>query len=212
MKKQIESSLASHESAKANEKSSIVMVDSAMAQEASAYAQIDVAYAQYKTALAQLSQSQAQLREAELSIQIAQDDLNVARLNYKAAQDKEKQAEFNMASSAAALLSAEADLSDTTILAPFDGVILTKITEEGEVLSAGSVLFTMVDPNALYMKAYAANEDVGKLKLGDTAKVSLDAYGGEVFEGTITEINEQAEFTPKNVETKKTESKTCFRI
>jgi len=86
------------------------------------------------------------------------------------------------------------------------------VAEEGEVLSPGSVLFTMVNPGALYMKAYAPNEQVGMIKLGDKAKVYLDACKDKVFEGIVTEISEQAEFTPKNVETKEQRVKLVFGI
>ncbi|OQA13423.1 MAG: putative efflux pump membrane fusion protein [bacterium ADurb.Bin363] len=143
---------------------------------------------------------------------MAQSNLKEAELSYKAALSEEKGVEANLLAYEAALLSAKADLDDTNIYAPSDGVILTKVAELGEVLSPGGVLFTMVDLNKLYMKAYLPEELFGKIKIGSEARIYLDAYKDKYFEATVKEMNQQAEFTPKNIEVKDQRVKLVFGL
>lgn len=210
--KQLETSYANFDSAKANQKSASESVVSAKAKESSAYSMIDVYSAQYQTTVAQLGQAQAKAQEAQLQVRVAEDNRRGALASYNAALDEVKSAEGSLKAYEAALLSSKADLDDTNIYSPYDGVILTKVTELGEVLTPGGVLFTMVDLNQLYMKAYIPNELVGQIKLGDEARISLDAYKDKYFEATVKEINQQAEFTPKNVETKAQRVKLVFGL
>ncbi len=210
--KQLETSYANFDSAKANEKSANVNVVSAKAKEASAYSMVDVYSAQYQTSLAQMGQAQAKAQEASLQVRVAEDNRRGALASYNAALDEVKSAEGSLKAYEAVLMSATADLEDTKIYAPSDGVILTKVSEPGEVLTPGGVVFTMVNYNLLYMKAYIPNELVGKIKLGDEARIYLDAYKDKYFEATVKEINQQAEFTPKNVETKAQRVKLVFGL
>jgi len=211
-KKQLESAYASLDNAKYGEHSAEVTVISSQAKEASAYSMVDVYSARYDTAIASLGQAQAQAKTAQLQIQVAQSNLKEAELSYKAALSEEKGVEANLLAYEAALLSAKADLDDTNIYAPSDGVILTKVAELGEVLSPGGVLFTMVDLNKLYMKAYLPEELFGKIKIGSEARIYLDAYKDKYFEATVKEMNQQAEFTPKNIEVKDQRVKLVFGL
>lgn len=121
-----------------------------------------------------------------------------AEANYKAAQQR--------------LLEAKADLNETKIYAPAHGVILSRPVETGEVVNPGTVLYVMVDLNKLYVKVYVPEPDIGKIKLGTPARVYIDAYPERYFNGKITKIYEQAEFTPKNVETKEERVKLVFGV
>ncbi|GAQ95708.1 HlyD family secretion protein [Thermodesulfovibrio aggregans] len=105
-----------------------------------------------------------------------------------------------------------ADLNETKIYSPVNGVILSRPVETGEVVNPGTVLYVVVDLNRLYVKVYVPEPDIGKIKLGLPARVYIDAYPDRFFNGRITKIYEQAEFTPKNVETKEERVKLVFGV
>ncbi len=122
------------------------------------------------------------------------------------------QAEANHRASKEKLREILSELNETKIYAPSDGVILTRPVEIGEVVNPGSVLYVIVDPNRLYVKVYVPEPDIGKLKLGAPARIYIDAYPDKFFNGRVTKIYEQAEFTPKNVETKEERVKLVFGV
>jgi HlyD family secretion protein len=104
------------------------------------------------------------------------------------------------------------NLGDMEIYAPTSGIILYKLIENGEILDAGGKLFIMYNPDDLYMTIYMSSEKAGQVKLGDMAKVKLDAYPSKIFDTKVTFVAENAEFTPKEVETYKEREKLVFRI
>lgn len=108
--------------------------------------------------------------------------------------------------------SALADLEDTKIYAPTDGVIAGKIVEEGEVISAGTPVVTIINPNKLYLRVFLSTDKAGKLKIGNISKITPDAFPNETFEAYVYKISQKAEFTPKNVETKEQRAKLVFEV
>ncbi len=115
-------------------------------------------------------------------------------------------------SALASIKSTEINLEDMKINSPIDGVILYKLVENGEMLAAGGKLFIMYNPDDLYMTIYMPSEKAGQVKLGEEAKIKLDAYPKKTFNAKITFVAENAEFTPKEVETQKEREKLVFRV
>jgi multidrug resistance efflux pump len=107
---------------------------------------------------------------------------------------------------------ADATLAERRVVAPANGTILSRPVEVGDVVSPGSPVFVMVDMNRLYLKVYIPEPEIAKLKLGDRADVSVDAFPGRTFAARVTKIYEQAEFTPKNVETQEERLKLVFGV
>ncbi len=122
------------------------------------------------------------------------------------------QAEANYRAAQQRLREVQVDLSETKIYSPSDGVILSRPVEIGEIVNPGIVLYVIVDLNKLYVKVYIPEPELGKIKLGLPARVYIDAYPEKYFNGKITKIYEQAEFTPKNVETKEERVKLVFGV
>lgn len=139
---------------------------------------------------------QYELSQAEVEASIK--NLSLSDANYKAA--------------LARLKEVEADLKELKIFSPLDGIVLSRNIEKGEVVNPGSSLFVLIDPNRVYVKVYVPEPEIGKLKLGLPARVYIDAYPDKHFNGKITKIYEQAEFTPKNVETKEERVKLVFGV
>lgn len=139
-----------------------------------------------------------QYESAQAEVEAAVKAITQAESSYRAAEQRIKEA--------------QADLNETKIYSPTGGVILSRPVEVGEVVNPGTVLYVMVDLNKLYVKVYIPEPEIGKLKIGLPARVYIDAYPDKYFNGKITKIYEQAEFTPKNVETKEERVKLVFGV
>ncbi len=111
-----------------------------------------------------------------------------------------------------ALALARARLAEADLRAPLTGLVLHKNAEAGETLNPGISVVTLMDPRDLWLRAYVPETDIGRVKIGQAASITVDAYPGRRFEGEITEIGSEAEFTPKNVQTKKERVNLVFRI
>jgi HlyD family secretion protein len=112
----------------------------------------------------------------------------------------------------AALRVAEAKLADSVIVAPTDGIVLRKNVEIGETVAQGTPVVTLGDLAHPWIKVYVREEKLGLVKLGQKAKVTTDTYRGKVYEGTVTYISSEAEFTPKTVQTQEERVKLVFAI
>lgn len=106
----------------------------------------------------------------------------------------------------------EAQLNDTTIVAPIDGVILVKAAEMGEVVAAGTTIVSIGDLDHPWVRAYINQTDLGKIQLGGTVSLSTDSFPNKKYEGKITYIASEAEFTPKQIQTKEERVKLVYRI
>jgi len=106
----------------------------------------------------------------------------------------------------------ETQLDDTSVYAPIDGVVLMKSAEVGEVLAAGTTVLTIGDLDHPWLRAYINETDLGRVKLGQRAKLTTDSYPGKVYEGRVTFISSEAEFTPKQIQTKEERVKLVYRI
>jgi len=112
----------------------------------------------------------------------------------------------------AALTVARTRLGEATITSPIDGVVLRKNLEAGETANPGVAILTLLDTKNLWLRAFVPETDMGRVRVGQPATVSIDAYPGRAFPGTVSEIASEAEFTPKNVQTKKERVNLVFRI
>jgi HlyD family secretion protein len=84
--------------------------------------------------------------------------------------------------------------------------------EPGEVVMPGASLLTVGDVTNLYITVYVAESRYGEVKLGQTAQVKVDSFPGETFTGGVTHIADQAEFTPRNVQTAEGRATTVFAV
>lgn len=162
-----------------------------------------------------LSTSEADLDAAEREFARSNADLALARASKDAVAVKRQQVRALQQSRRAAasqLAEAQANLAERRIVAPADGTILSRPVEVGDVVSPGSAMFQLVDLRRLYVKVYIPEPDIPKIRLGDRADVSVDAFPGRSFEARVTKIADQAEFTPKNVETADERLKLVFGV
>jgi HlyD family secretion protein len=104
------------------------------------------------------------------------------------------------------------NIADNTLVAPRDGRIEYRIANVGEVLSAGGKVFTMLDISYVYMDIYLPTLSADRVKVGDEARILLDAFPDRPIPANVKFIASQAQFTPKMVETQTERDKLMFRI
>jgi HlyD family secretion protein len=96
----------------------------------------------------------------------------------------------------------ETQVAELKVFAPLDATVLTKAVEAGEVVSAGKPLVLLGDLDHPWIKVYVTETEVGRVMLGAPAHILADSFPQQPFRGTVTWIADQAEFTPKNIQTK----------
>jgi len=111
-----------------------------------------------------------------------------------------------------ALELARTRLGYTTLSSPMAGLVLAKHVEPGEQVAAGTPIVSVGDMANTWMRAYIAETDLGRVKVGQKARVRSDTWPDRRYEGTITFISPEAEFTPKSVQTEKERVKLVYRI
>jgi HlyD family secretion protein len=89
-------------------------------------------------------------------------------------------------------------LKDLTITAPFDGTVVTRTAEPGEVVQAGTSIVTLIDMNRVYLRGFIPQGQAGKVRVGQRARVFLDSDPGKALEAQLVRIDPQATFTPEN--------------
>lgn len=107
---------------------------------------------------------------------------------------------------------AETRLGYATLRSPMSGFVLSKSIEPGEYVSAGTAIVTVGDLENVWLRAYVNETDLGRVKLGQSVRVTTDTYPGKIYDGRISFISSQAEFTPKSVQTEKVRVKLVYRI
>lgn len=100
----------------------------------------------------------------------------------------------------------------TDLAAPLDGFVLVKSALPGEVVQIGAPVFTAINLDDLWVTAYINETDLGKVKLGQKAYVETDSYKGKRYDGTVSFISSQTEFTPKYIQTSEERVKYVYRI
>ena len=106
----------------------------------------------------------------------------------------------------------EEDIKDSNLTSPIDGRIQYKVSEPGEVLDAGGCVVNLLDLTDVYMTFFLPEEVAGKVRIGADARILLDALPGIPIPAKITFVANEAQFTPKTVETRIERQKLMFRV
>ncbi len=152
-------------------------------------------------ARAQVARAQAALRLAE-SARI--------ELRRKEQEVTTRRAEIERARAQVSVL--DSQVSDNAVLSPVDGVVLSKAAEPGEILAAGATVLTIADVEHPWLRGYISEQDLGRVKVGAKVRVTTDSFSGKVYDGRITFIASDAEFTPKQIQTAAERVKLVYRV
>ncbi len=168
-----------------------------------AQARVDAAKAQQDMAQAQLEQVQKGARTEQLTAAQAQIDAATAQIDGAGAQ---------IAAAKAQADALQAQIDKLTLRAPLSGSVLQRSIEPGEVVAPGAGLMTIGDTGNLYITVYVPEDSYGQIKLEDPVTVKVDSFPTESFTAKVTRIADQAEFTPRNVQTAEGRATTVFAV
>lgn len=150
-----------------------------------------------------LAMAEARVRAAEAGLQMAQADTRDEQLAASKAQ---------VEAARAALGIVQAQVDELTMRAPSGGTVLGRLVEPGEVISPGAPAISIAQLSDLKVTVYVPEDRYGQISLGDTAEVQVDSFPDETFEAVVTHIANQAEFTPRNVQTQEERQTTVYAI
>ena len=168
-----------------------------------ARANVTLEQERYNTAMDYLSG--VQTGSMSPAVQTAQAALNQAKAADDQANSSVQQAQSNVD-----LINTQ--LTKLTVYAPLDGVILTRNVEPGEFVQPGADALTMADISHLTITVYVPEDLYGKISLGMPATMKADSFPGETFNAQVSYISDQAEYTPRNVQTVEGRSSTVYAI
>jgi HlyD family secretion protein len=106
----------------------------------------------------------------------------------------------------------ERELNKLTIKSPIDGVINSLLVNEGELVSMGKLTTEIYNPDKIEINSYVSEANIGRIKVGQDAFISIDSHKDKMFSGKVIRINNRAEFTPKNIQTKEERVNTVFKV
>jgi HlyD family secretion protein len=155
-----------------------------LAEQASSQREVDVRRTTVETTTAAVEEEQAKLLSAEQQVLVAQ--ANVAAVQSR--------------------------INDATLTSPVLGRVLYRLAEPGEVLGPGGKALTLVNLNDVYMEIFLPAGEAAPLKVGSEARITVDNQPGRTAPATVSFVSPEAQFTPKQVETKSEREKLMFRV
>jgi len=168
-------------------------------------------------ARAKVAVSQARLENARLvldSFETGEDALQVqaAEAAVRLAETAVTQAEANLEQAQAALGLLDVQRSKLDVNAPVDGIVTARNIEVGEIAPAGSTVFVIGQLDEVTLTVYIPEDQYGQIRVGQEVQVRVDSFPEKVFSGTVDRINDQAEFTPRNVQTVEGRLTTVYAV
>lgn len=172
------------ETSKTTLKSVQAQTDAVRARAGATQARADTALTQADTAQAQADAARAQADAAQRQIQVAQAQVEVTKSRIK----------------------------DATLISPVTGRVLYRLVEPGEVLAPGGKALTLVDLSDVYMEVFLPSDQAAALKTGAPARITVDYEPDKSAAASVSFVSPEAQFTPKQVETKSEREKLMFRV
>ncbi len=160
--------------------------------------------------LAQANAAEAAYHQAEAVVLVAEANLAAVKADPPAEDIAIAQAQVLEAE--AALSTAEVQLAKQTLTAPRAGLITQKLVNPGELAVPGAMLLELSDIDTVDLTVYIPETRIGEVMIGYMARVYIDAYDDQQFEGTVTFIAHEAEFTPRNVQTQEERVNLVFAV
>ena len=158
---------------------------------------------QYEDAVARYDLMSAQYKAA-------QENFNKVQKIFRKEEIDQARANFNKANAGVELL--KKNIRDCYVTSPINGFITKSFVERGESVTPMSSLFKLSDLDDVKLVIYVSTEELSYVKLGQEAEVTIDAFKDKVYKGNVTYISPEAEFTPKNIQTKDERTKLVFAV
>jgi HlyD family secretion protein len=176
-----------------------------LAENATSKAMYDVRQTALATTKATLKDAQARQDSAEAKAGASQAQLNSAQARADAAQQQ-------IGVALAQVEVTKSRIRDATLISPVTGRVLYRLVEPGEVLGPGGKALTLVDLSDVYMEIFLPSDQAAALKTGADARITVDYEPNASAAARVTFVSPEAQFTPKQVETKSEREKLMFRV
>jgi HlyD family secretion protein len=167
------------------------------------YARQVIPKQKFDAALAARDAAQAQARQAGETLALARKGPRQEQIDQGRSRLKEAEATLALA---------EERLGYALLTAPSAGLVIAKNIEPGEQVAVGSPVVTIGDITSPWLRAYIPETELGRVKVGQKARITTDTWPGKTYDGLVSFISPEAEFTPKNVQTEKERVKLVYRI
>ena len=201
-REELDKSIASQTSILAQDKRDFERMKNLYEQNLIEKRQVETTFLKYQTSgdlLAGLEQKREQL---SLAISISQSEVIEATAHQKSLYALSQGVEAiksSLKALEASKTQIDAVLNEMTLRSSINGVVVEKVANQGEVIGAGSVVATLLDPNSLYLKIFVDTKQNGNLQVGNDAVIFLDGKPSEPISSKVVRIEQKAEFTPKEV-------------
>ena len=185
------------------------------ARRALAQAQIDTTMQDAEAIKAQLEFMRADARRQEELLKnktVSPSEAERARSAADAEEKSLEAARMRIGQMHAQLDEIDAELAELNVIAPNDCVLEVLNVKVGDVLAPNQELATLILPEHLWTRVYVPETWLGYIKLGDAVRIRVDSFPGEDFKGMVEQINRQAEFTPRNVQTVEDRIRQVFGV
>ncbi len=161
--------------------------------------------------------TEKQLADARTLAKVRASQRRAAELQYRKAlrgarPEELAMAEAGLANAEAMLALAKKKIADCEVKAPITGTVIHRLVEPGEVAGPGATLFVLQNMDTVNLTVFVPEPDVGRVRIGDPVNVYIDSHPDQAFPGRVSRIRENAEFTPRNVQTKDERVKLVFGV
>jgi HlyD family secretion protein len=167
------------------------------------YGSRSITQKQYEDAVARYDLMNAQHKAAR-------ENFNKVKKIFRQEEIDQAKANLNKAIAGVDLL--KKNIRDSYVTSPINGFLVKTFVERGETVSPMSSLFKVSDLDIVELVIYVSTEELASVKLGQTAEVTIDAFKDKIYEGRVTYISPETEFTPKNIQTKDERTKLVFAV
>lgn len=160
--------------------------------------------------LSQVHQAEGQVAMAAAGVAVA--EAHLRELQAGPRPEEVAMAEAQVAQARAALRAVETQIDKMALTSPLSGVVTSRSANEGEAALAGTTLLTVADLDEVKLTIYVPEDELDSVYIGQEVEVRVDSFPGRAFPGTVASIAQQAEFTPKNVQTDKDRVNMVFSV
>lgn len=196
------------ETAQATYENAVAGLETSKATLASRKAAVDAAKRQVNAAQGGLLQAET----TSINPDIRNAQVNALRRQLNVAKAQLATAEAEVKNAQAAQQQIQAQMSYLNVVSPINGVVLTRSVEPGEIVATGKTLLTVINPDSVYLRGFIPEGKIGKVRVGQNAKIFLDSAPKQPLNAHVAAIDTQASFTPENIYFKDDRVKQVFGV
>jgi HlyD family secretion protein len=183
-----------------------------LAENATSQRAVDVRQTNLETTKATLASAQARLAAAQARVEVAEARMEAAQARADTAQAQSDAARQQIEVALADVERTKSRIQDAVLTSTVSGRVLYRLAEPGEVLGPGGKALTIVDLSDVYMEIFLPAEQAARLKVGSEARITIDSEPGRSAAAYVSFVSPEAQFTPKQVETRSEREKLMFRV